>query len=160
MTAHVFNARRFVVTLSKHFDVEQESPLAFSTKIRGMLQDVRTQNVSGRDSLITQVNCFSTGQSKVGERTQRAHDLWTPRPAHIHQLHAFANETMNCVRLRVRDVESFDLSDRLSEANFLRAGEWRRFDKLSILPEESATARAKFIKHGIEQAGRWRNRAK
>src|ERR1700682_5108802 len=110
MTVNVFNPRGATALSAQYFHVQQESPLTFATKIRCLLKNVSAQKLSDRNSLAIQVNSGLAGQSKISERAQRAHYLWSPGAAHIDQPHAFAQEPRNRMRLGMRHIEGFDLA--------------------------------------------------
>src|SRR5260370_35934092 len=64
MPAEVFNPRRASVQLSEHLHVQQESPLTFLAKVRGVLENVSAQKLSGRNRLACQVNGGLARQSQ------------------------------------------------------------------------------------------------
>src|SRR5713226_632003 len=151
MPADVFNSRRASALLSDHLDVQQKCPLTFPAKVCGVLENVSPQELSSRNRLSVQLDRRIAGQSEIRERAQRAHDLRPPGAAHIDPADAFAEESRNCMRLRMRHVIRLDLADRLGKTNLLRARESVRFDELSVLPEKPAAARAEFIEHRVQQ---------
>src|SRR5437588_8187259 len=104
MAARVFVTRGLTVALSYHLDVQKEGPLARAANVRGVLQDVPAQESLRVDLPPVERDRPVARQLKLCEDAQGTHDLRPPSPAHVNHTDAFAEETRQRVRLRVRHV--------------------------------------------------------